>query len=138
MATESRDGADERRYGRLAAPVVAAAILVHLSMHYLETDKSGNFVEADYATSILHGCPPHAVLAVRSQVTVTLWYRQFVRNDVHDSDLSQVSPLFTTKIGEASHDVIAVSGKDGLLRLLDRNTAGGVPPVLLAPGSAAP
>jgi alcohol dehydrogenase (cytochrome c) len=51
-----------------------------------------------------------------------LWYRQFVSHDVHDSDLSQVSPLFSTKIGNADRDVIAVSGKDGLLRLIDRTT----------------
>jgi alcohol dehydrogenase (cytochrome c) len=51
-----------------------------------------------------------------------LWYRQFVSHDVHDSDLSQVSPLFSTKIGDTNRDVIAVSGKDGLLRLIDRTT----------------
>jgi alcohol dehydrogenase (cytochrome c) len=51
-----------------------------------------------------------------------LWFRQFVSHDVNDSDLSQVSPLFSTKIGNARRDVIAVSGKDGLLRLIDRTT----------------
>jgi alcohol dehydrogenase (cytochrome c) len=51
-----------------------------------------------------------------------IWYRQFVSHDVHDSDLSQVSPLFTLKRGAAGRDVIAVSGKDGLLRLIDRKT----------------
>jgi alcohol dehydrogenase (cytochrome c) len=49
-----------------------------------------------------------------------LWYRQFVSHDVHDSDLSRVSPLFSTKIGNVRRDVIAASGKDGLLRLIDR------------------
>ena len=51
-----------------------------------------------------------------------LWYRQFIPHDVHDADLSQVSPLFTTTIDGKPHDVISVSGKDGLLRLLDRNS----------------
>ncbi|HEY6255181.1 MAG TPA: PQQ-binding-like beta-propeller repeat protein [Xanthobacteraceae bacterium] len=51
-----------------------------------------------------------------------LWYRQFVSHDVHDSDLSQVSPLFSLKSGKSSRDVVAVSGKDGLLRLIDRTT----------------
>ena len=27
-----------------------------------------------------------------------LWYRQFIPHDVHDADLSQVSPLFTATI----------------------------------------
>jgi alcohol dehydrogenase (cytochrome c) len=51
-----------------------------------------------------------------------LWYRQFVSHDEHDSDTSQVSPLFSFKAGNATRDVVAVSGKDGLLRLIDRRT----------------
>ena len=41
---------------------------------------------------------------------------------MHDADLSQVSPLFETTIDGKKHEVISVSGKDGLLRLLDRNS----------------
>ena len=51
-----------------------------------------------------------------------LWYRQFVSNDVHDSDLSQVSPIFSTTVGGKPRKVMTVSGKDGLLHLLDRDT----------------
>jgi alcohol dehydrogenase (cytochrome c) len=51
-----------------------------------------------------------------------LWYRQFVSHDVHDSDLSQVSPLFSLKSKGGGRDLVAVSGKDGLLRALDRKT----------------
>jgi alcohol dehydrogenase (cytochrome c) len=51
-----------------------------------------------------------------------LWYRQFVSHDEHDSDTSQVSPLFSLKTGQTTRDVVAVSGKDGLLRLIDRTT----------------
>ena len=51
-----------------------------------------------------------------------LWHRQMVSHDEHDSDLSQVSPLFSTKIAGARRDVITVSGKDGILRLLDRKS----------------
>ncbi|HKC44031.1 MAG TPA: PQQ-binding-like beta-propeller repeat protein [Burkholderiales bacterium] len=51
-----------------------------------------------------------------------LWYRQFVSNDVHDADLSQVSPLFSTTVGGKARKVMTVSGKDGLLHLLDRDT----------------
>jgi alcohol dehydrogenase (cytochrome c) len=50
------------------------------------------------------------------------WYHQFVHNDVHDRDLSQVSPLFSASVDGKARDLIAVSGKDGLLRVLDRNT----------------
>ena len=51
-----------------------------------------------------------------------LWYHQFVPNDVNDRDLSQVSPIFTSTIDGKTRRLIAVSGKDGLLRTLDRDT----------------
>ncbi len=51
-----------------------------------------------------------------------LWHQQFVSNDVHDADLSQVSPIFSGTVGGKSRKLLAVSGKDGLLRVLDRDT----------------
>jgi PQQ-dependent dehydrogenase (methanol/ethanol family) len=63
-----------------------------------------------------------SLVALEAKTGKLLWYRQFIPHDVHDADLSQVSPLFTTTIDGKSHDVISVSGKDGLLRLLDRNS----------------
>jgi alcohol dehydrogenase (cytochrome c) len=51
-----------------------------------------------------------------------LWYRQFISNDVHDSDLSQVSPIFSATVRGKARKLITVSGKDGLLRMLDRDT----------------
>jgi hypothetical protein len=60
-------------------------------------------------------------VALDAKTGKLLWYRQFIPHDVHDADLSQVSPLFRTTIDGKEHDVISVSGKDGLLRLLDRN-----------------
>src|SRR5207245_4494830 len=51
-----------------------------------------------------------------------LWYRQFISNDVHDSDLSQVSPIFSGTVGGKSRKLMTVSGKDGLLHMLDRDT----------------
>jgi alcohol dehydrogenase (cytochrome c) len=63
-----------------------------------------------------------SIVALDVKIGKLLWYRQFIPHDVHDADLSQVSPLFSTTINEKQHDVIAVSGKDGLLRLLDRSS----------------
>ena len=37
-------------------------------------------------------------------------------------DLSQVSPLFELKIGGADRSLMAVAGKDGLLRVVDRTS----------------
>jgi alcohol dehydrogenase (cytochrome c) len=48
------------------------------------------------------------------------WYKQFGPNDVNDRDLSQVSPLYSAPVNGKVRDLIAISGKDGLLRVLDR------------------
>ncbi len=49
-----------------------------------------------------------------------LWFHQFGPADVHDRDLSQVSPLFRAPVEGKSRELMAISGKDGLLRVLDR------------------
>jgi alcohol dehydrogenase (cytochrome c) len=51
-----------------------------------------------------------------------LWYHQFGGIDVHDRDLSQVSPLFNATAKGKQRNLISVSGKDGLLRVLDRDS----------------
>jgi len=63
-----------------------------------------------------------SLVALDAKTGKLLWYRQFVSHDVHDADLTQVSPLFETSIDGSTHQVITVGGKDGLLRLLDRTT----------------
>jgi alcohol dehydrogenase (cytochrome c) len=64
----------------------------------------------------------NSLVALDIKTGKLLWYRQFVSHDEHDSDLSQVSPLFSLKSGKESRDVVAAAGKDGLLRLIDRKT----------------
>jgi alcohol dehydrogenase (cytochrome c) len=51
-----------------------------------------------------------------------LWFHQFGPADNHDRDLSQVSPLFSAAVNGKQRDLIAISGKDGLLRVLDRES----------------
>jgi alcohol dehydrogenase (cytochrome c) len=50
------------------------------------------------------------------------WYYQTVPHDVHDWDLPQVSPVFATTAKGKKRNVVAASGKDGLLRLIDRDS----------------
>jgi alcohol dehydrogenase (cytochrome c) len=50
------------------------------------------------------------------------WYYQTVPHDIHDWDLPQVSPVFRTSVNGKTRNVVAASGKDGLLRLIDRDT----------------
>jgi alcohol dehydrogenase (cytochrome c) len=51
-----------------------------------------------------------------------LWYKQFGPNDANDRDLSQVSPLFNATVKGKPRKLLTVSGKDGLLRMLDRDS----------------
>ena len=64
----------------------------------------------------------NSLVALDAKTGKLLWYQQFIPHDVHDADLSQVSPLFETTVGGKKRKVISVSGKDGLLRLLDRES----------------
>lgn len=50
------------------------------------------------------------------------WHYQATPSDSHDWDLTQVSPLFTASVGGKSRNLVALAGKDGLLRVLDRET----------------
>ncbi len=50
------------------------------------------------------------------------WYYQTVPHDVHDWDLPHVSPVFAITESGKKRNVLAASGKDGLLRLIDRDT----------------
>lgn len=50
------------------------------------------------------------------------WYKQLVRNDDHDWDLTQVSPLFRVPVAGHESRVVATAGKDGILRTVDRDS----------------
>ena len=50
------------------------------------------------------------------------WYEQLVPSDFHDWDLTQVSPLYRAEIEGRERNLVATVGKDGLLRVLDRQT----------------
>jgi len=50
------------------------------------------------------------------------WYDQLVPADEHDWDLTQVSPIYTARIGGVERNLIATAGKDGILRVIDRDS----------------
>jgi alcohol dehydrogenase (cytochrome c) len=64
----------------------------------------------------------NSLIALDATTGHLAWYRQFVPHDVHDYDVSHVAPVFRTMIGGAARNVIASTGKDGLLRLVDRDS----------------
>ena len=64
----------------------------------------------------------NSLIALDATTGHLAWYRQFVPHDVHDYDVSHVAPVFRTTVNGSMHNVIASTGKDGLLRLLDRDS----------------
>src|SRR5262245_1632776 len=52
------------------------------------------------------------------------WYRQVVPNDSHDWDLTHATPMFSTAIDGTTRRLVVTTGKDGVLRAIDRDTHG--------------
>jgi alcohol dehydrogenase (cytochrome c) len=50
------------------------------------------------------------------------WYAQLVANDDKDWDVTQVSPIIDAEIGGKLRGIIVEGGKDGIVRVLDRDT----------------
>jgi len=50
------------------------------------------------------------------------WYRQVVPNDSHDWDLTHATPMFNTVVSGATRRLVVTTGKDGVLRAIDRDT----------------
>jgi alcohol dehydrogenase (cytochrome c) len=50
------------------------------------------------------------------------WYRSIVPKDSHDWDLTHAMPLFTATINGRPRRLVTTAGKDGMLRVLDRDT----------------
>jgi len=63
-----------------------------------------------------------SLIALDATTGHLVWYRQFVPHDVHDYDVTHVAPVFRTTIKGSTRNVIASTGKDGVLRLLDRDS----------------
>jgi alcohol dehydrogenase (cytochrome c) len=51
-----------------------------------------------------------------------VWHFQASPHDTHDWDLTQVSPLFSAHVQGKRLRLVSVAGKDGLFRVLDRDT----------------
>lgn len=64
----------------------------------------------------------NSLIALDGATGRLLWHHQFVPHDVHDYDVSHVAPLFRASVHGSLRNVVASTGKDGLLRLLDRDS----------------
>ena len=64
----------------------------------------------------------NCVVALDVHTGKLLWYRKFIPTDANDRDLSQVSPLFSATVKGKPRNLLTVSGKDGMLRMVDRDS----------------
>ena len=62
------------------------------------------------------------VVALDVKTGKLLWYDKFVAIDMHDWDLSQVSPIFRAPAEGKERNLLTVTGKDGFLRMIDRDS----------------
>jgi alcohol dehydrogenase (cytochrome c) len=60
----------------------------------------------------------NSIIALDAKTGRLAWYNQFLPHDVHDYDITHVNPVF--KIN--SRTAIAATGKDGVLRVVDRDS----------------
>ncbi len=64
----------------------------------------------------------NAVVVLDAATGALKWHYQAAPHDTHDWDLPVTSPLFTAKVGGRTRNLLTLGGKDGMLRLLDRDT----------------
>jgi alcohol dehydrogenase (cytochrome c) len=60
----------------------------------------------------------NSMIALNAKTGHLLWYNQFIPHDVDDYDITHVNPIFKVN----SRTMIASSGKDGVLRVVDGDT----------------
>jgi alcohol dehydrogenase (cytochrome c) len=60
----------------------------------------------------------NSMIALDAKTGHLLWYNQFIPHDVDDYDITHVNPIFKLN----SRTMIASSGKDGVLRVVDSDT----------------
>jgi alcohol dehydrogenase (cytochrome c) len=64
----------------------------------------------------------NSLLALHLRTGALAWYDQIVPLDDHDWDLTHAGPLYQATVDGKTRDLIATAGKDGILRVLDRDT----------------
>lgn len=64
----------------------------------------------------------NSMIVLDARTGTLKWYYQATPHDTHDYDTTQVSPLFESTAGGKKRKLVAVSGKDGMLHVLDRET----------------
>jgi alcohol dehydrogenase (cytochrome c) len=64
----------------------------------------------------------NSLVVLDARTGTLVWHYQAMPHDTHDWDLTQVSPLFSADVTGKPRRLVSVVGKDGLLRILDRES----------------
>jgi PQQ-dependent dehydrogenase (methanol/ethanol family) len=64
----------------------------------------------------------NSLIVLEARTGTLVWHYQAVPHDLHDWDLTQVSPLFSAEVKGKMRRLVTVVGKNGLLRVLDRES----------------
>jgi alcohol dehydrogenase (cytochrome c) len=137
-----RDGKELWRYAALPAPNAPGAetwgtpeALAHGGGSFwtpVSVDRAKNIVfipignpAPDFYGEVRPGkdLGTNTAVALDLKTGKVIWSRQFVPHDTHDWDLTQTGPLLRADVKGKSRDIILVSGKDGHLRAVDRNSS---------------
>lgn len=73
-----------QRQTRLIATVAVSIPILQMSAHFQATDKSGNFLEADYVHNVLQSAPRDAIVLCGNNVIFSFWYYKWVRGERPD------------------------------------------------------
>jgi alcohol dehydrogenase (cytochrome c) len=65
----------------------------------------------------------NSAVALDLQSGKVIWSRQFVAHDTHDWDLTQTGPLLSVDWNGKPRQILMVSGKDGRIRAVDRDSS---------------
>jgi alcohol dehydrogenase (cytochrome c) len=64
----------------------------------------------------------NSMVALDARTGSLAWYAHPAETDAHDWDLTQAGPLFSSRTGAQPRDLMALVGKEGVLRVYDRST----------------
>lgn len=88
-------------------------------LHVAATNPAPDFPSDERGGTNLY---TNSAIALDLKTGKLAWYDQMVPEDDHDWDLTQVAPLYQAKVNGKARDLMATAGKDGMLRVLDRET----------------
>ncbi len=137
-----KDGAELWRYSALPAPGAAgsetwgsAKALANGGGSYwtpVSVDRDRDVVyfatgnpAPDFFGEVREGADfgSNTAVALDLKTGKVIWARQFTPHDTHDWDLTQTSPLLRANVNGKLRDIVMVSGKDGYLRAVDRDSS---------------